>query len=477
MPPTRPGKAYVFQDGVHHRSNVRNHPEWSRGTAIGVLCSILFLITLIIIGIFFFNDSIVEKETAPSYTVAPMRCIVNRTTGHTFLAEDLQISHDYKYYFYASRMSFSRAQRVCATLPGGGGNLSTIQSGKQEKKLDKRIVDLHDQLFADDDHIFTGLRKQVWTGGYIDLELDGINRMRWIDDTSLSEWHQNFCEPKQAKEILLISLDELKKKGAITNTLVYVVKDYRPPRKGCWQLYSSLIYETEHLEFNFVCQVSTASLPFRFKRKLLGDFRQDANNEVLANEYAIFSGRGSYVTAVETCQNFAPAVQMLAPQTLARDTEINKIVERHSFEIFGEDNGDPERRTLIWSGGYFNLSSKNPTKLYWADDPNTFLDIQQSHIRKSMGGNANNVSEYEHFCGAIEYYQELIREAERQEREAAKTAGCIRDRLFLIVKDFREGQTVQGCWHVYDFDYLHRYDYKLYLICQLPDPVRKMDGS
>lgn len=474
----RPGNSYVFQDGVHHRSHIRNHPEWNRNVTIGVVCSIVFLIALIVIGVFFFNDSAVrkEQETTPSSNAVPLRCIANRTTGHTFLAEDLQISPNYRYYFYASRMSFSKAQQVCGSLPGGGGNLSTIQSEKQEKLFNKRIEDLYNQLFADDDNIFTGFRKQLWTGGYIDLELDGINRMRWIDDTSVSEWHQNFCNPNQASEILQISMSELKEKGAITNTLIYVVKDYRSSKKkGCWQLYSSLIYETEHLEFNFVCQVSTTSLPFRFERKVIGDFRQEANNEVLANEFAIFSGRASYRVAVETCQNFAPGAQMLSPVTLARDTEINKIVERHSFEIFGEDNGDPQRRTLIWSGGYFNVSSEDPTKVHWADDTKTLLDIEELQIRTHIDRNANNASEYENFCGTIEYYNEMIREAKRQESDAAKNTGCIRDRLFLIVKDFREGQTVQGCWHIYDFDYLNQYDYKLYLICQLPDLLRRID--
>lgn len=465
-------KDLVYQDGVYHRSNPRNPPEWNRSIAVGVLCSVLILIALIVLGVYFFNPSTVKKIISGQSILAPT-CTEEPAMGYNnFCAQDTFISPDHKYVYHPGRLSFTKAQRVCAALPGGGGNLTTVLSEQQEKRFDRRIENLHQILFVNDDTLLSGFRKQIWTGGYIDLELDGITRMRWIDEAGLSEWHQNFCEPKQAMQILKVSLDELRKYGAITNSLVYVVKDYRPTKNGCWQLYSSLFYETEHLEFSFVCQVAAAGLPFNLKRNFLGDFLPDEKNQLFANEYAAFSGRGSYLMARETCQHLASGAQMLAPKTSALDTEITNGIERHSNEIFGEDNGDPQRRKLIWTGGYFNLTSKDPTKLRWADDPSTLLDIAEPSSWSLFGSSsANKVKEYENFCGTPEYYQGLIKKALNEDRGAEK--GCVRERLFLIVKDFREDQSGQGCWEVYDSDYLSRHDYKLFLVCKLPYPVKK----
>ena len=479
IPSDDPTKRYVYQDGTHHRTNLRSPPQWNRSVAIGVLCSALLLIVLIVIGMFFFNDSVVKQVIFNQNTLAPV-CKADPGIGYkNFCAEDTLISPDHKYIFHAGRLSFSRAQRACAALPGGGGNLTTIQSEQQEKRFDSRIENLRPILFANDETVFTGFRKQIWTGGYIDLELDGIRRMRWIDDAGLSERRQNFCQPKQAMEILKFSLDEFTRYGAITNPLVYIVKDYRATNKGCWQLYSPFVYETEHLEFSFVCQVAKAGLPFVFHRNFLGDFRPtDVKNELLANEYAVFSGRGTYSIARETCQYLASGVQMIAPKTSALDAEINKGVEIHSDEIFGEDNGDPQRRKLIWTGGYFNLSSKNPTKIRRADDPDTLVDTAEpaSIIGSYFGSGSNKTKDYENFCGTVEYYQGLIKKALNEERYV-EDAGCIRERLFLITKDFREDQSIQGCWQVYDSDYLSRNNYKLFLVCKRPYPVLKKEGS
>jgi hypothetical protein len=90
-----------------------------------------------------------------------------------FCAEDTLISSDHKYIFHAGRLSLSRAQRACAALPGGGGNLTAIQSEQQEKRFDSRIENLHPILFVNDETVFPGFRKEIWIGGYVHLELDG----------------------------------------------------------------------------------------------------------------------------------------------------------------------------------------------------------------------------------------------------------------------------------------------------------------
>lgn len=205
-------KDLVYQDGVYHLSNPRNPPEWNRSIAVGVLCSVLILIALIVLGVYFFNPSTVKKIISGQSILAPT-CTEEPAMGYNnFCAQDTFISPDHKYVYHPGRLSFTKAQRVCAALPGGGGNLTTVLSEQQEKRFDRRIENLHQILFVNDDTLLSGFRKQIWTGGYIDLELDGINRMRWIDEAGLSEWHQNFCEPKQAMmQILKVSLDELRK--------------------------------------------------------------------------------------------------------------------------------------------------------------------------------------------------------------------------------------------------------------------------
>lgn len=470
-----PFKQYAYQDGVY-RSNPKPSPECTPKVFGVFLLLFLLFITLVSIG-FVYVHFPEQKETVFSKEIEPLPCIINKTVGYTLLSEDSLISPDYKYFFYAGRLSFSRAQHICSNLVGGG-NLLTIQSYDQEKELDKRIGELSEKLFVNSNFVFTGLRQHLWTGGYVDLETTGINIIRWLDDSGLVEYHQNFCDPQQAVKILKESQAEYEKNGAVINPLVYVVKDYRAYKRnskdiGCWQLYSSLFYETEHLEFNFVCQVSKSRLPYKFTRKFLGKFRPDENKGLVANEYAAFSGHSSYEVAQETCQKFMPGTQLLTTKTLARDFEVNKVIENLSSEIFGEDDESYKGKRLIWTGGYFNLSSEQPTKVRWADDPNATLDIKEI----KYFGSSNVKSEYENFCGTIEYYYEMIDNALLEERDAAKTSGCIKGRLFLIVKDFREGQSVQGCWHVYDLDYLSRHEYKLNLVCQLPLSVKKTEQN
>lgn len=467
----------VYQDGAY-RNAIRNAPKWNRKISFGVLGSVIVLIVLFVIGFFYFNQETV-KELISISSSKPLLCgNAYESKEYSFFYEDSLTSPEYKYYFFESRLSFAQAQQACKKLPQGGGDLVTIQSTQQEKAFDRRVREQFGKIFVNESRVVPGLRKQLWTGGYIDLERDGLYRIRWLDETFLHGWNQFFCDRSQALQTLNSSLAAFKKNK--NSPLIYIVKDYRESltgqRKltgefGCWQLYSSGLYEMEHLTFNFACQISTMRLPFQFKRKFLGKFRPNTNNQMEANEYAVFAGRGPYTTARETCQRFVRGSHLLETKTLARDYEVNKRVERHSIEIFGEDNGDPKRRTLIWTGGYFNLSSANPTKVRWISDPNANLDVEEPPRRKYFGSSNEKPMEYENFCGTLEYYNGLIIDALSEERDTSMT-DCIKERLFMIVKDYREGQSVQGCWHVYDYDYLRQYDYHLYLICQLPNPIR-----
>lgn len=469
---------YVYSDGAL-KSSAPNSVNWNRKVIIGVLISILILIVLSVVGFFFFTYSTVEE--VPPNLDSPLPCpIPNKTIGYSILAEDALISPDYTYYFYAGQLSFSRAQQVCRNLTGGG-DLLTITSGSQESAINERVSKMSAKIFSDNKNISTGLLRMLWTGGYFDLELDKWDRMRWIDASSysqsVSQWYQNFCDRKQAVRLLTGLYEDYRTNGHVIDPLVYVVKDYRGLRNnlgehGCWQLFSSAQVEAERIEFNFICQVATLSLPFRFKRRFLGKLRPNAQSKYFANEYVAFAGQGDYYLAKETCQRLAPGSSMLATNTLLRDSEVNKRVQYHATEIFGDDDGDPRRRTLIWTGGYFNLSSAYPNKVRWMNDPNAILDINDEPLQY-WGSSNTKPSIYENFCGTIEYYQEIIDKALTQERDSTKTTGCIKGRLFLIAKDYRDGQAVQGCWHVYDLDFLSRHDYKLFLVCQLPDPVER----
>ena len=477
-------KKYVYQDGVY-RSNPRPSPHWNQGIAAGVLGVILIIIVMFVIGFFYFNPIKIEFASVYNNNTKPLPCPPpNKTIGFQYFAEDSLISTDYKYYFFEGRLSFLEAQAVCKKLPGGG-DLITIQSSKHEKLFDESISRYLGKIFESDSDAIPSQRRQLWTGGYVDLELNGINRISWLDGRNVTEWHLNFCDIVEAKTILEVSLAEYKRNGAITDPLVYLVKDYNRDKKiGCWQLFSSMILQTHKIKFNFACQLSTARFPYQYTRRFLGKFREYYDPEKqswenLANEYVAFAGQSSYYIAQDTCQRLAPGSQMLATRSLQRDNEVNKRVARYSVEIFGEDNGDAKRRTMIWTGGYFNLSSANPTRLRWRDDPYADTDIVVGLPSKRFlaglfgSGEDSTPIEYENFCGTLEYYHKLVTDALNEERNAAKTTGCIKGRLFIVVKDFREGQPVQGCWHLYDFDYLSRYNYAFSLICQLPDPVKE----
>ncbi len=456
---------------LHKKVNTYNSAHWTQSTAYTIMASILVIIAMFIIGLIFLNPLKIPvlktTEHSTSNKLGSSLCPVpDETMDFPYLMEDSLITPDYKLYFYQSRLSFVKAQEVCRSIHGGG-DLVTIQSSYQEKLFDERIADLAGRIFIDDGIISSLDFMKFWTGGYIDLETGGINRIMWLDGKGLNEWHLNFCDIDRAMQVLKIT-HELYTQGMKTNPFLYIVKNYNGAKKmGCWTLFIPKEHDEENTKLNFACQVPTARLPFKFIRRFLGKFRHDENDKKWANEYVTFSGRSTYNIAQETCKKLAPGSQMLATKSLGRDHEVNKRVERYYMEIFGEDNGDPKRRTLIWTGGYFNLSSTNPTKLRWTGDLDANLETYHEPT--------THPNEYENFCGTIEYYHKLINNAISEERDAAATTGCIRDRIFVVTKDFREGQPVQGCWHVYDLDYLIRHDYKLHLICQLRDPVMVTD--
>lgn len=485
------GNAY-YQDGAY-RKKPRPPPSiWNLKSSIGLLIAVVVATVLVVVGFIYYSPFTPNKaKSIVNNRAEPLPCIINETVGYQYIAEDSEISKDYKYYFYAGRLTFAKAQEVCNGLPGGGTHV-TFESPEQEALIDKKIQLLSDRrriesgsyIWNDDDKIETAPR-QMWTGGYFNLDADDPTIIQWKDAAGLSVSYSNFCSPKKAKAVLDVLVSTWTRNTG-RNPIIHLVKDYRPVHTrtktdrglGCWRLYDPATYSTENIEMYFVCQTHKDNEPFKFVRKFNGKFRYNKTTSgnvptgpSYAMRYVLFSGSGSYQLAIDTCRKYGDGVTMLSPRTLNRDEDINRQVSLNRKDIFGEDSGDPNRRTLVWTGGYFNLSSKFPTKIRWTSDPTAPYDLPKKPKIQYWGASKDKAFSYENFCAPFSHYEQIIVNALQAERDAANTTGCIKGRLFVIVKDFRDGQASQGCWHVYDHDYLSRYSYKLHLVCTLPDVV------
>lgn len=478
---------FYFQDG-RYRDKKRGPPTCNRTVAGGFLASTILLNVLMAVGVLFFHRITSAVVPGPNIWAEPLPCVVNVTEGYTYIAEDHVASKDYKYYFFTGKMTFAQAQKVCLGLPGEG-TLLTILSRKQEEGIDKKIESLSD-VDKPKSYIWSGdedsvIKRQMWTGGYFDLDAESPMRVRWVNATGTETAYNNFCYPDQAYKLLLSLIDNWRKIGRQLgeNPIVHIVKDYRPVserkpgsgRAGCWQLHDPMSYEVEDATMYFACQTLKANEPYALALEFNGKFREvpgrRARDPLQARQYAAFAGIGSFAFARETCQKYGEGVTMISPRTLNLNEDIDRNVEEHGDKIFGEDLGYTNQKSLIWTGGFFNLSSPYPGKLRWLADPNSDKDIPTKRPILYWGQSKEKPFGYENFCGTSEYYYDLIDNAIMTERNASMTSGCVKGRIYVLVKDYRDAQAVQGCWHLYDLDFLYQNDYKLFLICELPTRV------
>ena len=239
------------------------------------------------------------------------------------------------------------------------------------------------------------------------------------------------------------------------------MKDFRDEISGdngvkcCWRLCDSTTYDIDNAKMFFACQTLKVDEPYVLEFN--GKFREvpgrSGSQPMEARRYAAFAGTGSFNVAKDTCRKLGEGSQMLTPRTLNLNEDIDRNVEFYGDKIFGASYGDTSRKSLIWTGGFFNLSSLYPGKLRWLADPNSDQDIATKRPILYWGGSKEKPFGYENFCGTSEYYYDLIDQAITTERNASMTTGCIKGRIYVLVKDYRDGQAVQGCWHLYDLDF------------------------
>lgn len=470
------GLEYLYQ------RKPRARPECNRNVAgIFLGCVIVFIIFLVLTIIFnnpFFTD---RNEKIKANISHPLPCLEEENSDRiTAILEENMISNDRKYYLFDHRLSFAEAQGICKELPGRGTHFS-LSSKTEEEELDKLIL----STLPDQD-------LKLWTGGYFNLADPIPGRIHWMSGQGLTTSYSHFCEPSKAKG-KLDALVTMWKNKEIFQPIVHLVKDYRKVLdgykrmgydngKGCWQLYDPFLYDLDHIELAFICQTLKSNEPYSFSQQITGKFRADKtkgereNAPAFAKKYAAFRGSGSYWLALETCRKMGKGSTLIMPKTLNLDQDINWNVKHHFRKIFGEGSSDPSWRPLIWTGGYFNLSSSNPLKVRWIADPHAKEDTKKKQIQY-WGASNEKPFQYENFCGKKELYEKMVNDAIKEERDASHTTGCIKGRIFVIAKDFRAGQ-VEGCWHVYDLDFLSKHEYKLHLICTLPgEEVRNVSSA
>ena len=464
--------SYVLEylEDVYQRKP-RARPECNRKVAgIFLGCTIVFIVALVLAIIFnnpFFTPG---NEKIKKNATDPLPCLEEASDKITAILEENMISLDRKYYFFDHRLSFAAAQDVCKELPGGGTHFS-LSSKIEEDNLDNKIT----SILTDED-------LKLWTGAYFNLADPTPDRIHFMSGQGLIAPYNKFCEPLKAME-KLNALVVMWKKKEILQPIVHIVKDYRKildgykkmgydHGKGCWQLYDPFLYDLDHIQLNFVCQTLKSNEPFKFSHRFTGKFRADKTQSGQANkvpayakQYAAFSGSGSYWLAQETCRKMGKGSTLIMPKTLNLDQDINRNVLYHYQKIFGLGSSDPDWRPLIWTGGYFNLSSSNPLRVRWLADPNAKKDIKKVQIQY-WGASKEKPFQYENFCGPKEHYEKMVNRAIKEERDESHTTGCIKGRIIVIAKDFRDGQ--DGCWHAYDLDFLSKHKYKLYLVCTLP---------
>ena len=461
----------------------------------------LAAIVALIFGAIFTNDKTGQliDLTMPVEELQPV-CIPKSTNSSSWFEYTQQTSGiimGVTHFFYAGHvnrpwtLSYAKAYEVCHNISTESHFLSLL-SNEEEEKFDDFYINFLDDWQSTVDILYDS-RPQVWLEAHFNLEIDNATEIQWGHGDGPTSYFWNFCDP-EAVDNHLAELRKIYRPGM--NPIIYIVKDfskwplqgpYDSPKRGCWRIYDSIFNPTENIEMNWVCQFNS-SLVFH---QLVPEPKTEFTKVEIVNytfmgapltkkvsrDYALFYGNISYFEARETCTGLkAGSSHMLVPNTKKKDLDIDRLVKDNQDRIFGtadQAQGNPEWRPLIWTGGYFNLSSNDTTRFRWVIDKNAEIDTA-AKIPISYGlpwlNNDNTVPQlYENFCSPLTKLVQLMKDKKAQPRKMDTADGCVNGHLMIIVKDYRDEQTNKGCWHVYDLDYLYENNYKLFLMCQLSE--------
>lgn len=476
-----------YQDGAFRKP--RGAVKCTMKSAVLItLVTLLLVVASVLYGVFVGNDTqetffkLIERKYG---IVVPRQktpiCLESTSVGIKPLTLKQFDEENVKWFMFPGRYNISEAVKVCRTHPKVRGWLANVFSPELDKALTNFVNESKTELFAGDEKLPYGMKELIWTGGYIELEVNEGAYIQWHgtkgrNNIKILDWYKNFCDRPISKVWEKVrKLIEIWRKQPRGVPIIQIVKDYK--RGGCWQLFDNLMHDWATLELHLVCESGETEFSYRQASVtnpqtkevrtgiFYGKLRGDPPNR-LADRIGIFSGRGPFSDAVERCETLEPGGAVIAPAGVAEDFDINKLVEHHSMTIFGTDSGDPDRKTLIWTGYYFNLSSKYPKTLRRWDDPSGVLDLPPPQEIKEYAFQKYEKFKYENFCGPEHLYMTMIEDA-IEEREKKKD-NCIKNYMMHLVKDYRPGQATQGCWHLYDGDYIEKHKIELYLMCKLP---------
>ena len=462
----------------------------------------LSLIVAFILAAVLTNDKtgqLIDLSVPEEELLVPV-CIPKAINGsswfeHTKLTSGIIMNVNH--FFYAGHvnrpwtLSYTKAFEVCKNI-SSESHLLTLLSNEDEKEFDDFYISFLDDQQSTVNILYES-RPQVWLDAYYNLELDNATEIQWGHGDGPTSYYQNFCFP-EAVEKHLTELRKIYRPGM--NPIIYIAKDYSKwtiqgpydsVERGCWRIYDSIFNPTENIEMNWVCQFNSST----WFHQLVPDPKKEftkvesvnytlmgvALNKKVSRDYALFYGNISYFEAKETCTGFNNISQMLAPNTKKKDLDIDQLVKDNGDRIFGtaeQAQGNPNWRPLIWTGGYFNLTSNDTSRFRWATfDKNAELETA-AKIPISYGlpwlNNDNAIPQlYENFCSPLPKVMQLLDDTKAKPRKMDKADGCVNGHLMIIVKDYREEQNNKGCWHVYDLDFLYENSYKLFLMCQISE--------
>lgn len=463
-------------------------------------CGVIAFLSIIIYGVLTSKGldgqsliGILSKPGPPDPAPKCVKKVVVDDTTYKPTKENDQLVGGIKHYFYAKQadgryawfITFTKAYEMCINI-SIDSNLLSLRSREEEDKFDAAFIEFVDDQKTSEQ--FYNYRPQIWTAAYYNLELDNATEIQWANSDGPLYWYQNFCNP-EAVEAHLKELRDVYRPGM--NPIVYIVKDYTKKatlegpydlpssKRGCWKIYDSIFFETETLVLNWVCQSNISTDFHSLVPSPPGEFVKIENiksevegDKTVEREYVPYHGNISYVDANKTCTNIDPDTNsmMLAPNSRGRESDIDQIVMKNKDRIFGFDDGNPKWLPLVWTGGYFNLSANDTTRVRWTYDKNAATDAKEktpiSYGLPFLNNDNLIAQKFENFCSPLEKVIQLLADIKATYRDMSKTDGCVIGQLVIIVKDYRKDQVNQGCWHVYEYDYLFQNDIKLFLMCQ-----------
>lgn len=169
--------------------------------------------------------------------------------------------------------------------------------------------------------------------------------------------------------------------------------------------------------------------------------------DTIPHNYFFFDENLPYEMAAAVCRNFMQGARLLSLESDSEMVRFEMLLRSFSKDIF--KRGGPD---LLWTGGYFDLDSKDPYLLSWIK-----LDIKLDRPSTSVS------EQYPMFCLSSDKLRETIDRAllnlqEKRANQLPSANSNLHSRLYVAIRE--------RCWEIINLELDSTEEPKLPFVCK-----------